>query len=664
MASVGHLALLLSLGLAAYATVATLLGAKQKLPELWKSGRHASWAVMAMTSIAVAALLYALLSHDFSIRYVAEHSNRDMPLFYTLTALWGGQAGSLLFWAWLLSLFSAIVLWQHRNDYPELMPLVASTLMAVESFFLIVLNFEANPFQQLSFLPADGQGLNPLLQNPGMVMHPPTLYAGFVGFTVPFAFAIAALASGRVGAGWIRLTRRWTLIAWLFLSLGILLGANWAYNELGWGGYWAWDPVENASFMPWLVGTAFLHSVMIQEHRGMLKVWNFVLILLTFTLALFGTFLTRSGVIDSVHAFATSNIGTYFLAFIALVLLGTLALLFERWDDLKSDNTLDSVVSRESAFLLNNIVFVGAAFAVFCGTVYPVISELVTGNKIVVGPPFFNRVEGPIFLALVILMGIAPLLPWRRASRQHLTRNFLVPLVLSLVAGIVLVGLGTRAVWAVVAFSVSFFVALTIVIEYYRGTRAQIKRSGDNPVRALYTLVQKNRRRYGGYVIHLGVVLMAVGIVGSTFYRVESEATLAQGESMTVGNYMLQFDQFASYPTQNMQVHAATVTIYENGRYLGQVVPEKNLYIASSQPMTEVAIRTTAKEDLYVILAGWSDNGHNVTLKVFINPLVVWLWIGGAILILGTLVAMWPDPREERVLARIRSRELAWETIR
>ncbi len=664
MASVGHLALLLSLGLAAYASVATLLGAKQKLPELWKSGRHASWAVTGMTSIAVAALVYALFSHDFSIRYVAEHSNRDMPLFYTLTALWGGQAGSLLFWAWLLSLFSAIVLWQHRHDYPELMPLVASTLMAVESFFLIVLNFEANPFQQLSFLPADGQGLNPLLQNPGMVIHPPTLYAGFVGFTVPFAFAIAALASGRVGAGWIRLTRRWTLIAWLFLSAGIMLGANWAYNELGWGGYWAWDPVENASFMPWLVGTAFLHSVMIQEHRGMLKVWNYVLILLTFTLALFGTFLTRSGVIDSVHAFARSNIGTYFLAFIALVLLGTMALLFERWDDLKSDNTLDSVVSRESAFLLNNIVFVGAAFAVFCGTVYPVISELVTGNKIVVGPPFFNRVEGPIFLTLIILMGVAPLLPWRRASRKHLTRNFLAPLLLSLVAGIVLVALGTREVWAVVAFSVSFFVALTIVIEYYRGTRAQIKRSGDNPVRAIYTLVQKNRRRYGGYVIHLGVVLMAVGIVGSTFYRVETEATLAQGESMTVGNYMLQFDQFASYPTQNMQVHAATVTIYENGRYLGQVVPEKNLYIASSQPMTEVAIRTTAKEDLYVILAGWSDNGNNVTLKVFVNPLVVWLWIGGAILILGTLVAMWPDPREERVLARIRSRELAWETVR
>jgi len=660
MASIGHIMLLLSMGLAVYATVAAFLGQQRKMPELWISGRHASWAVAGTTTAAVISLGYALVSHDFSIRYVAENSNRDMPLFYTVTALWGGQTGSLLFWAWLLSIFSAVVLWQHREDYPELMPTVGAVLMGVESFFLIVLNFEANPFKLLGYIPPDGQGLNPLLQNPGMVIHPPALYAGFVGFTIPFAFAIAALASGRVGAGWIRLTRRWTLIAWVFLSIGILLGANWAYNELGWGGYWAWDPVENASFMPWLTGTAFLHSVMIQEHRGMLKVWNFVLILLTFVLSLFGTFLTRSGVIDSVHAFARSNIGTYFLAFIALVLLGTLGLLYERWDSLKSDNELDSIVSRESAFLLNNILFVGAAFAVFCGTVYPVISELVTGTKIVVSTPFFSRVEGPIFLALIALMGIAPLLPWRRASRQHLVRNFILPLTLSVGAAIVLVLAGMREIWAVVAFAVAFFVALTIFIEYYRGTRAQIKRSGDNPVRALITLVGKNRRRYGGYIIHLGVVLMAIGIIGSSFFRVEAEATLAKGESMVAGNYRLQYEQFSSYPTQNMQVHAATVTIYQNGKYLGQIVPEKNLYVSSNQPMTEVAVRTTAKEDLYVILAGWGNNGGTVTLKVFVNPLIVWLWIGGAILILGTLVALWPDPREERVLARIRSRDLSF----
>jgi cytochrome c-type biogenesis protein CcmF len=664
MADVGRLILLVSLGLGAYAAVGSFLAAKRKLPQLWISSRHASWAIAGLMTVAVAALVVALVSHDFAIRYVTEHSNRDMPLFYTVTALWGGQDGSLLFWAWLLSIISGVVLWQHRDDYPELMPYVAATLMTVETFFLIVLNFEANPFDVLGFVPADGQGLNPLLQNPGMVLHPPTLYLGFVGFTVPFAFAIAALLSGRVGAGWIRLTRRWTLFAWLFLSIGILLGANWAYNELGWGGYWAWDPVENSSLMPWLTGTAFLHSVMIQEHRGMLKVWNFVLILLTFTLSLFGTFLTRSGVIDSVHAFALSNIGTYFLAFIAIILLGTLGLLYDRWDILRSDNELDSIISRESAFLVNNIVFVGAAFAVFCGTVYPVASELITGTKIVVGPPFFNRVEGPIFLFVIVLMGVAPLLPWRRASRQHLTRNFLVPFVLSIVVGLGLRLSGMHEWWAVISFAVIFFVAYTVALEYVRGTRAQMKRSGDNPARALFALVDKNHRRYGGYIIHLGVVLMAVGIVGSSFFRVEAEKVLAKGENMAVGNYLLQYDSFAAYPTQNMQVNAATVSVYENGKFLGQVTPEKNLYFSSNQPMTEVAVRTTPKEDLYVILAGWQVGGETVTLKVFLNPLIVWLWIGGAVLILGAIIAMWPDPREERILARIRSRELAWETVR
>jgi len=358
-----------------------------------------------------------------------------------------------------------------------------------------------------------------------------------------------------------------------------------------------------------------------------------------------------------------SHIGTYFLAFIALILLGTLGLLYERWDTLRSDNQLDSVVSRESAFLINNIVFVGAAFAVFCGTIYPIASELITGTKIVVGPPFFNRVEGPIFLGVIILMGVAPLLPWRRASQQHLVRNFLLPFSLSIVGGVGLILFGIREAWAVVSFAVVFFVTLTIFTEYFRGTRAQMKRSGDNPLRALSTLVSKNRRRYGGYVIHLGVVLMTVGIVGSSFFRIEAENVLAKGESMTVGDYTLQYEQFAAYPTQNMQVNAATVTVYRDGQYVGQVAPEKNLYITSNQPMTEVAVRTTLKEDLYVILAGWTANGGTVTLKVFVNPLVVWLWLGGVVLIFGTLVAMWPDPREERVMARIRSRELVWDLV-
>lgn len=660
MADLGHLSLMVALALAVYASLGMFFGVRRRLPELIVSGRNAALGAVAMVSLAFVALEYLLIRQDFSVEYVARQTSIGQPLFYTITGIWGGQEGSLLFWAFILGLYTAAVIYFHRGDFPDMMPYVVAVMTFVLAFFLIVLNFEAPPFRRLGFVPPDGQGLNPLLQSPSMIMHPPMLYAGFVGFTVPFAFAMAALLSGRTGAAWIRLSRRWTLVAWMFLSIGILLGAHWAYNELGWGGYWAWDPVENASLMPWLVGTAFLHSVMVQEHRGMLKVWNVVLIILTFGLSLFGTFLTRSGVIDSIHAFAVSNLGTYFLVFIGLVLLGSLMLLFERLDQLKADNELDSLVSRESAFLLNNIVFLGIWFAVFWGTIYPIVSEGLTGTKIVVGPPYFNQVTGPIILLMLALMGVAPLLPWRRASRSHLRRNLLPPLIAALVVVAGLAVAGYTQFWVLVALAIAAFVSAGHLMEFWRGTRAQMRRAGQNPLTALTTLVDKNRRRYGGYIIHLGVVFMMIGIVGSSFYGVEKDITVTPGEVFTVGAYQVQTAPILERRDAIKQSIVAPVQVTRNGTSLGELRPGIDFHfkVPGGQRETEVDVRSTPVEDFYIVLAGVNDDG-TITFKVFVNPLVFWLWVGGAVLVFGTWVAMWPDPREERILERVRARELA-----
>ncbi|HBY95617.1 MAG: heme lyase CcmF/NrfE family subunit [Ardenticatenaceae bacterium] len=660
MADLGHLSLMVGLALAVYATLALFFGARRRLPELIASGRNAVWGALATTAFAFVALEYLMVRPDFSVAYVASHTSIGQPLFYTITGIWGGQEGSLLFWAFVLCIYTAAVMYFHRDDFPDMMPYVVGVMTFVLTFFLLVLNFEALPFRRLGFIPPDGQGLNPLLQNPSMILHPPMLYSGFVGFTAPFAFAMAALLSGRTGASWVRLSRRWTLVAWMFLSIGILLGANWAYNELGWGGYWAWDPVENASLMPWLVGTAFLHSVMVQEHRGMLKVWNVVLIILTFALSIFGTFLTRSGVIESIHAFAVSNIGTYFLSFIGLVVLGSLFLLFERLDQLKADNELDSLVSRESAFLLNNIVFLGLWFAIFWGTIYPIVSEGLTGTKIFVGPPYFNQVAGPIILLMLALMGVAPLLPWRRASRQHLLRNLVPPLVVALVVVAGLVLAGYQKFWVLVALGIAAFVAAGHVMEFWRGVRAQRQRAHQNPFTALSELIGRNRRRYGGYIIHLGVVFMVIGIVGSNFYKIEKDVTVKPGESFTIGTYQVETLPLRGAQNAIKQSVIAPVQLSRNGTSLGELNPGIDFHfkVPGGQRETEVAVRSTPVEDFYIVLAGVNDD-NTVTFKIFINPLVFWLWVGGVILVAGTWVAFWPDPREERILERVRARELA-----
>ncbi|MCI0478743.1 MAG: cytochrome c biogenesis protein CcsA, partial [Anaerolineales bacterium] len=519
-----------------------------------------------------------------------------------------------------------------------------------------------NPFRLLDFTPRDGNGLNPLLQNPGMFIHPVTQYLGYVGFTIPFAFAMAALFTRRLSDAWIRTTRRWALVSWLFLSLGLLFGMQWAYMELGWGGYWGWDAVENASLMPWLTGTAYLHSVMIQERRGMLKVWNLVLVMLTFCLSILGTFITRSGVIESVHAFGVSSLGPWFLAFLGATLLSFLYLLFNRMDDLKEENELDSLLSRESTFLLNNLILVGAAFATLWGTIFPMVSEAFTGKKVTVGAPFFNQVNGPIFFALILLIGICPLIGWRRATPNNLLRNFLRPFVVSLVVAVALFGVGVREWYGLLAFSAVSFVLVTVGMEFFRGVVARMQSNAENPATALVQLVASNRRRYGGYIVHIGVILAVIGIAGSTFYQVETQVNLKPGETARLKQYTLQYDGLQMYPTENHQVIAARLTVFENGARVGTLAPEKDFYENpnpdASQWTTEIAVRTTALEDLYVILAGFDTKANTATLKVIINPLIVWLWIGFATLVAGTVIAALPDPREARVTARARVQEM------
>ena len=663
LADVGTAALLLALLLSMYATGASFLGARRaQIVPLFQSGqrliasaKNTAFVVFGLLSLAVAIMEYFLLTGQFQVEYVAHYAALKQPFIYNLSALWGGQEGSLLFWGWVLAMFAAMVLVQNRHKHQELIPYVITGLMITEAFFLVLMTVVTSPFKMLDFVPADGQGLNPLLQNIGMFFHPVTQYLGYVGFTVPFAFAMAALMTGRLNDVWIRTTRRWTLFAWLMLSLGLLFGGQWAYLELSWGGYWGWDPVENASLMPWLTATAYLHSVMIQEKRGMLKIWNLVLVMLTFVLSLLGTFITRSGVIQSVHAFGVSSMGPYFLAFMGATMLVFLYLLFNRVDELKEDNELDSLISRESSFLLNNLILVGAAFATLWGTIFPMISEAVTGKKITVGPPFFEHVNGPIFLALVILIGICPLVGWRRATKENLIRNFIKPLAFGIVTDIVLFIVGIRDAGGLIAFGVSAFVFATIVLEFYRGVRARIRQHQENPPLALFNLVERNRRRYGGYIIHIGVMLMVIGIAGSTFYKTDTQANLKKGESVTLRQYTVRFDGLKEIKRENHDAVIASLTVTENNQPTGMLFPEKDFYPQQDQPSSEMAVRSTAAEDLYIILVGWEQDG-SASLKVIINPLIVWLWIGWIVLIGGSVIALLPDPREERAMARIHAR--------
>src|SRR3990172_4420495 len=678
-AEFGYGVLMVTFLVAFYSVIAAIYGAKNKSASLVESARRAMLLTFPLISIAAASLIYLLVNNHYEVAFVYEVTSQTMPTYLKVTAWWGGQAGSLVFWAWLMSAFASAVTLRRWDRDIEFLPWVIVVCSVTLAFFLGLSVFYENPFMRFwsvagsvephmfaplnatIFTPADGQGLNPLLRHPGMIIHPPMLYLGFVSFVIPYAFAIAALVTGRTDDRWIRLTRRWTLVAWLFLSLGLILGGRWAYDVLGWGGYWGWDPVEIAAFMPWLTGTAFLHSVMIQEKRGMLKHWNMVLVILTYDLVIFGTFLTRSGVLSSVHAFAQSAIGPLFFSFIGLTFIVSLSLLLRRWNELKSEAYLTSWFSREALFLLNNLLFMGILVVCFWGVIFPLISELVTGQKLTVSSTFYEPATGPLFAGLLLLMGIAPLAAWRHSTMKTLGRAVWKPFSVSLAVLALILVAGIRQPAALLGFWLSAFVAAVTLCEFWRGALARHRKSDESLPLALWRLAGRNRRRYGGYVIHLGVVLMAIGVIGIEIFQSETQATIGQGEQISLGNYTLRYDSLATFDTPDgRNVARAVVSVYKGGSYIGELYPRRDYYYESQQPMTIPGVRSTWEDDFYVLLVDWQPvSTVGATFRVYHNPLVNWMWTGGIIFILGTLVAAWPDRDPEPAAVRIRRPRLA-----
>ncbi len=607
----------------------------------------AVYANFALVTVATVAMMYALATHDFSISYVAQVGSRATPLFYTVISLWGALEGSILFWAWVLALYSAMVVYFNRNRPGNLVPYAASVLLLITLFFHILLVGPANPFHLVSPVPPDGPGPNPLLQNHIlMAVHPPLLYLGYVGMSVPFAFAIGALLSGEAGTDdWIRLTRRWTLLAWGMLTAAIIAGMWWSYEVLGWGGYWAWDPVENASFIPWLTATAFLHSVMVQERRGMLKLWNVNLVVGTFALTMLGTFLTRSGIISSVHAFTQGTIGYYFLAFIAIILITSTVLVAGNSEQLRTVGKFDAPLSRETVFLLNNLMLTVFMFTVLIGTLFPLVAEAIRGVKVSVGEPFYNRMTLPVIVALLFLMGVGPAMPWKRANLDDLKKKLIPAGVVGLAIAAVGFAYGARNVYGLLAFAFGGFAAALNIGEYLIGIRARQAAHGESFVVALTRLIGGNRRRYGGYIAHLGIFTVAMGVTASSVFRTEREATLKPGESVTVGKVTVRLKDVWGRQEPQRDVIGATVELVENGAVLATLSPRMNFYPTSQQPIPTPDVRSTFLGDTYLNLMAFERNGENATIQVILEPLVPWIWLGGGIICLGSLVAGWPARR-------------------
>jgi cytochrome c-type biogenesis protein CcmF len=651
IADIGQFSLLLAFCFSCYALVSSFVGGRAGHRRLVETAERSVLVVFGLVTLTIITMWYQLMVSNFSLFFVASNSNRAMPWFYKIGALWGGQEGSLLFWCWILCIYASITVLVNRKKNRTLMPYVVGVISIVTTFFLLINNFVANPFEMIGvsraggaptpFTPMDGKGLNPLLQYWAMVIHPPILYSGYVGFTIPFAFAMAALMTRELDEEWIRTTRRWMMVPWLFQGAGILLGAKWAYVVLGWGGYWGWDPVENASLMPWVTGTAFLHSVIMQERKGMMKIWNMVLILSTFLLCIFGTFLTRSGIVSSVHAFAQSPIGPYFTGFLFFLLGLSLYFLLTRLDCLKSENRLDSVVSRESSFMFNNLILLAAGFAVLWGTIFPVISEYFLDEKRTVGPPFFNKINVPIGLFLLFLTGVGPLLAWRKTSARSLRKNFTIPVIVSLVAGGLFLAFGMRHFYSFVCLILSVFVMCTLISEFHRGANAR-RKQGESYLEALWILTFRNTRRYGGYIVHMGMVFMFVGFAGAGFNQ-EAQKEMVPGDSLIIGKYTLTLEQIKNAENDNYASATGLMTIFQEGKLIDSLLPERRFYKASDQDTTEVALRSSLKEDLYVVLAGFNKEMSKAVFHAYLNPLVAWIWIGGVTFVLGTLICLIPS---------------------
>ena len=650
----GGSALSLSFGFSLLTVLTLLIYTRNQDQRLFLVGQRLALCVSFFIFLATFILSYQLIISNFDIDYVARYTSIETPTIYKISALWAGQSGSLLFWLFILSIFSTITIVQNQNKHHQLMPWVIISLTITQMFFLILTNYVTNPFKptEADFVVVNGNGLNPLLQNITMAIHPPTLYLGYVGFSVPFAFAISALVNRDTSPLWIQSIRRWVLVAWLFLSMGIILGGWWAYQELGWGGYWAWDPVENASFMPWLTATAFLHSIIIQEKKDMLRLWNMVLIILTFTLCIFGTFLTRSGVMSSVHSFTESSLGPIFLSFVFFILFTSFGLMYKRLDDLKSPRKIESFTSRESGFLFNNMVFVVLCFAVFWGTLFPVISEAVRGTKITVGAPFFNQIITPIGLILLALTGVGPLLAWRRTGSKNLIRNFTLPIVAGFIASIIFMIIGYEG-YSIISFSLCVFVTFSIAAEFSRGISARRKKFKESIFVALKTIISKNRSRYGGYIVHLGIVLMFIGFTGHAFDR-EKEFSLQLGQSDHVAGYEFELINLSESERPNHYAWISELKVSDNqGTFVTNLFPEKRVYfhknpdINRRQPHSELDIYSTLNKDIYSIFSAIDNEKGIAFLKIMINPLVKWVWIGGYVLVFGTIIALWP--RKENV---------------
>jgi len=658
----GRAALVVCFGLTLYAVVAGFWGAHTRRRRLALSAQNALLAAFASALVASVVLLAALGRSDFGFTYVAQHTSRELPLPYKLASFWGGQEGSLLLWLLILTGYGAAAVLLDRKAGRELIAWVVPVLGIVAAFFSMLVVFVASPFHT-QLAAADGAGLNTSLQSPYFQIHPPLLYLGYVGLTVPFAFAMGALLSGRTDERWIVAPRRWTLAAWMFLGIGQLLGAKWAYEEVGWGGYFAWDPVENAALMPWLAATAFLHSVMVQEKKGMLKVWNMLLVILAFSLSLFGTFLTRSGVLSSIHSFTEGSIGPWFLGFICFVVAGSLVLLFRRLPLLRSKTRLESLVSREATFLYNNLLLVALCLTILWGVTFPILSEAVRGESVTVGRPYYDFFLRSFGLPLLLLMGIGPLVAWRRASLRSLGRTFLWPFAFALVAGGGLVAAGAgSSLPGLIAYTFSAFVIGTIVLEFARGTAAR-RALADEPVpKAFASLVARNRRRYGGYVVHAAIVLLAIGIAGSSAYDTSHTARLAPGQSLKLRDYTLVYRGLRSTRAQNAVETRATIDVYRGGDRIAVMHPGKNNYPVEQQVSNEVAIRSDwlTGEDLFLITEQVNPNG-TIDFKAIINPLVNLIWLAGLVFLLGSVVTLWPDAREERRLA-VRYGRLAPDT--
>jgi cytochrome c-type biogenesis protein CcmF len=698
IADLGLIAAVLAALTALYAGVMGVLGGLDKRSDYAESARRAAILVAPLLTVAILSVIYSNIVNDYSLEYATRVSNSTTPLILKITALWGGQNGSMLFWCWLMSFYIFFTFRKPWDSNRELQPWVVAIAMGTQAFFILLVLVYGNPFNRLwidatgtitpalfqpaglsAYIAADGQGLNPLLRHPGMIIHPPMLYLGFVGLVIPFAYGMAALIAKDKTDNWIRASRRATLIAWLFLSAGLILGSRWAYDVLGWGGYWGWDPVENSALIPWLFATPFLHSVIIQEKRGMFKIWNMVLIVLAFVWMILGTLATRTGLLSSVHAFARSSLSAPFGTFVGVILLGSAVLMVFRWNALKSENKLDSLFSREAAFVLNNFLFVSIAFTVIIGTWYSLISEVLIGQQLTVGPAVYNQMVGPQVALLVLLMGIGPLVAWRRSSPEALGRMSWKSVVLAvIVMALFFIG-GIRAAWVLVGFGLIAYTAGVTISEFWRGARARHQISGENYFTALLRLFQRNRRRYGGYLIHVGVLIMGIGVIGSLNFQQTTQRSLAPGGVVTIGEYTIQFDHSlqcdptASMPTGcqawytdrglDIAVSAAYLSVSKSGQTPVVLTPYQEIFLNGTGQLSPPGVLGSVAEDLYIIYLG--DQSGFGTFKVFINPLISFLWLGGIILVLGTLVAMWPSALEQRSVVTIPDRsQLAQRTVK